>query len=207
VACLERPVYSAGQLLTADALRLGQRYLDERFALRRYVDGVGVVCGLHVRCDPERPGWIVVEPGYAVDCRGRDIVLCEPARMDLCAAIARCPRPPDPCGGMAADAPSRDERIPAASTDEEQVLAYGADVKVRPREDRTCTYVLRAEPGGRGASRCPWSPAPGRATPRRSAARPARAPCCGCAWSRWTTARPARGAPSARRSSASGAAT
>jgi hypothetical protein len=56
---------------------------------------------------------------------------------------------------MAADAPSRDERIPAASTDEEQVLAYGADVKVRPREDRTCTYVLRAEPGWEGREPVP----------------------------------------------------
>lgn len=98
VPCLERPVYSAGQLLTADALRLGQRYAEERFALRRYIDGVGVVCGLHVRCDPDRPGWIIVEPGFAVDCCGHDLTVCEPVRMDLCAAIAECPRPVEPCG-------------------------------------------------------------------------------------------------------------
>lgn len=114
VSCLERPVYSAGQLLTADVLRLGQRYLEERLALRRYVDGVGVVCGLHVRCDPERPGWVVVEPGYAVDCCGNDLVLCEPVRMDLCGAIARCPRPPDPCGDAEARLAPGPDLLPPA---------------------------------------------------------------------------------------------
>lgn len=99
VPCVERPVFSAGQLLTADALRLGQRYLESRFALRRHVDGVGVVSGLHVRCDPGHPGWIVVEPGYAVACTGDDLVLCEPVRMDLRAALAPCRPPGDPCGG------------------------------------------------------------------------------------------------------------
>ncbi|MBI4539749.1 MAG: carboxypeptidase-like regulatory domain-containing protein [Gemmatimonadetes bacterium] len=95
--CLERPLYSAGQLLTADSLRLGQRYFDELFALRRYVDGVGIVCGLHVRCDSDQPGWVIVEPGYAIDCCGRDIVLCEPVRFNLCRAIAECPKPEEPC--------------------------------------------------------------------------------------------------------------
>jgi predicted flap endonuclease-1-like 5' DNA nuclease len=98
VPCLERPVYSAGQLLTADALRLGQRYVGDRLALRRYVDGVGIVCGLHVRCDPEHPGWIIVDPGWAVDACGHDVALCEPVRFDLCGAIAECPRPAPPCG-------------------------------------------------------------------------------------------------------------
>jgi predicted flap endonuclease-1-like 5' DNA nuclease len=97
VPCLERPVYSAGQLLTADALRLGQRYLNDRLALRRYVDGVGIACGMYVRCDPQQPGWIVVEPGYAVDACGNDVALCEPVRFDLCKAIAECPRPQIPC--------------------------------------------------------------------------------------------------------------
>ncbi|HEX8674015.1 MAG TPA: hypothetical protein VF710_19105 [Longimicrobium sp.] len=151
IPCLERPVYSAGQLLTADALRLGQRYLEERFALRRYVDGVGVVCGLHVRCDPERPGWVVVEPGYAVDCCGRDIVLCEPVRMDLCAAIARCPRPEDPCG-------PGEPRFPDAPGDgkERTGAELGGLEESRPRpRDRTRTYVLRAEPVWEGRDPVP----------------------------------------------------
>jgi len=97
VACLERPLYSAGQLLTADSLRLGQTYVEGRFALRRFVDGVGVVCGMHVRCDPEHPGWVLVDPGYAIDCCGHDIVLCEPVRFNVCKAIKECKGKPDPC--------------------------------------------------------------------------------------------------------------
>ncbi|HET7460539.1 MAG TPA: carboxypeptidase regulatory-like domain-containing protein [Longimicrobium sp.] len=119
--CLERPAFSAGQLLTADALRLGQRYLEDRLALRRYVDGVGVVCGMHVRCDPADPGWIVVEPGYAVGCCGEDLVLCDPVRMDLCAALKSCPRPPEPCGPVDERAPSAAEPVdlgPAKPTEE-----------------------------------------------------------------------------------------
>ncbi|HEX2203710.1 MAG TPA: carboxypeptidase-like regulatory domain-containing protein [Longimicrobium sp.] len=121
VPCLERPLFSAGQLLTADALRLGQRYVEERFALRRYVDGVGVVCGLHVRCDPENPGWVIVDPGYAVACCGGDLVVCEPVRLDLCAAIAACRLPVDPCGGGPIEAPAEEGpvRLDAVEPSEE----------------------------------------------------------------------------------------
>jgi hypothetical protein len=100
VPCLERPLYHAGQLLTADVLRSGQHYIEERLALRRFLDGVGVVCGLHVRCDPEKAGWVIVEPGYAIDCCGRDVALCEPVRFDLCAALSSCDRPADPCAQL-----------------------------------------------------------------------------------------------------------
>ena len=114
VPCLERPVYSAGQLLTADSLRLGQQYFEERFALRRYVDGVGVVCGMHVRCDPEEKGWIVIEPGYAIDCCGNDIVLCEPVRFNACAAIASCPKPEELCDPITGEVIKPQEAAPAA---------------------------------------------------------------------------------------------
>jgi hypothetical protein len=90
-------VYSAGQLLSADSLRLGQTYVQGRFALQRFIDGIGIVCGLHVRCDPDHPGWVIVDPGYALDCCGRDIVLCEPIRFNVCKAIMACPRPAVPC--------------------------------------------------------------------------------------------------------------
>ncbi|MEX2283717.1 MAG: carboxypeptidase-like regulatory domain-containing protein [Gemmatimonadota bacterium] len=106
VPCLERPAYSAGQLLTADSLRLGQGYFEDRFALRRFIDGVGVVCGLHVRCDPDENGWIIVDPGYAVDCCGHDIVLCEPVRFNVCRAIDSCPKPAEPCDPIVEEAPA-----------------------------------------------------------------------------------------------------
>lgn len=107
VPCLERPVYSAGQLLTADSLRLGQRYVEERFALRRFVDGVGVVCGLHVRCDPDSPGWVIVDPGYAIGCCGEDLMLCEAVRFNLCKAICECPGEEERCDDV--EPPPREE--------------------------------------------------------------------------------------------------
>jgi hypothetical protein len=105
-------VFSAGQLLTADSLRLGQRYVEQRLALRRFVDGIGVVCGMHVRCAPEEPGWVIVEPGHAVDCCGHDIVICDPVRFNLCKAIAECPQPAEPC----ADVPPPEEPQPQGPT-------------------------------------------------------------------------------------------
>jgi predicted flap endonuclease-1-like 5' DNA nuclease len=127
--CLERPAFSAGQLLTADALRLGQRYLEDRLALRRYVDGVGVVCGMHVRVDPDEPGWIRVDPGYAVGCCGEDLVLCDPVRMDLCAALESCPRPPEPCGPVDERAASAAEPVdlgPARPSEQSKDRERGA---------------------------------------------------------------------------------
>ncbi len=109
VECLERPAFHPGQLLTAESLRLGQHYVEQRLALRRYVDGVGIVCGLGVRCDPKAPGRVVIEPGYAVGCCGEDIVVCEPFCVDVCACIAQCRPAPDPCDNGSSKKGSRQQ--------------------------------------------------------------------------------------------------
>lgn len=82
--CFERPRFFAGQLLTDRDLEAAQRYVIEKNKLHnRYLVGTGVVCGLAVRCDPCCEGSVVVEPGYAIDCCGNDIVLCEPETVHL----------------------------------------------------------------------------------------------------------------------------
>jgi hypothetical protein len=56
-----------------------------RFALSRYRDGWGVVAGLGVTIDPDDRNRISVRvgEGYAVDCCGNDIVVCEPFSQTL----------------------------------------------------------------------------------------------------------------------------
>jgi len=115
--CLERPLFSAGMVLSDSDLTALVDWTRTRLGLQRYHDGWGVVCGLDVRCDPDRPGWVVVEPGYAVGCCGEDVVLCEPQYVDLtgcCAVDNPCPEPdpvkpdPDQGGGLASRDPCGD---------------------------------------------------------------------------------------------------
>src|SRR5688572_22238691 len=94
--CLQRPLFTKGMVLSDSDLTALVEWTRSRLALRRYRDGWGVVCGLDVRCLPDRPGMVVVDPGYAVGCCGEDLVLCEPTCVDLngcCAAEEPCPQP------------------------------------------------------------------------------------------------------------------
>ena len=85
LANLERPNFFSGQLLTAEELEQEQAYFRER--LRRHnrlVHGWGIVSGLEVSpaggCD------VTVSPGYALDPSGEEVVVPEPAHLDVCAA-------------------------------------------------------------------------------------------------------------------------
>lgn len=94
--CLERPLFTAGMVLSDTDLTALVDWTDARVGLHRHRGGWGVVCGLDVHCDPDRPGSVVVEPGYAVDCCGHDIVLCEAESVDLtgcCAVRSPCDEP------------------------------------------------------------------------------------------------------------------
>jgi hypothetical protein len=95
--CIVRPRFFCGQLLTDADLSAMLKWARDRFGLSRYRHGWGVVCGLDVRCDPKRPAAIVVTPGYAVDCCGNDIVVCETAALDLSGA---CREEEDPCADL-----------------------------------------------------------------------------------------------------------
>jgi hypothetical protein len=115
--CLVRPNFYCGQLLTDADMTALVDWTRTRLALSRYRDGWGVVCGLHVTC--ARPGSragccdddgtiVYVNPGYAVDCCGNDLVVCEPLPVDL----SRICRPDDdPCapGAAAKDSPGKQQ--------------------------------------------------------------------------------------------------
>jgi hypothetical protein len=63
--------YFEGMLLTAQCFEDEQEYFLRRFRLRnRCLHGSRVVCGLEVTIDGDR---IVVFPGLALDCSGREI--------------------------------------------------------------------------------------------------------------------------------------
>jgi hypothetical protein len=94
--CFERPRFFCGQLLTDKDLDADQRYVIEKNRLHnRYLFGPGVVCGLAVRCDPCAPCQVIVEPGYALDCCGNDIVVCDPAPFSVCDYLERCREKPE----------------------------------------------------------------------------------------------------------------
>ena len=100
VECFERPRFFCGQLLTDKDLDAAQRYVIEKNKLHnRHLVGTGVVCGLPVYCDP-CDGYVVIEPGYAIDCCGNDIVVCDPYRFDVIEYIKKCFKQDEPgCEG------------------------------------------------------------------------------------------------------------
>ena len=83
-----RPKFFAGQLLTEDDLSALTAYITAKERLHnRYLFGAGVVCGLWVSCDPCGGSTVTVQPGYALDCCGNDLVLPCAATLDVNAMI------------------------------------------------------------------------------------------------------------------------
>ena len=76
--------YHYGMLLTESEMRAEQDYhLGKGRMHNRYLHGHGTVCGLAV--EPTHPAseLVVVQPGYAIDCCGRDVVVTEPIAVDV----------------------------------------------------------------------------------------------------------------------------
>src|SRR3990172_6257052 len=98
--CFERNHYYYGKLMTARDLYDEQCYFNEkRWLINRMVLGWGVVCGLDVRrmpVDPEDPtkGYddknVLVTPGLAIDCCGREILVCEERKVELIPEESTC---------------------------------------------------------------------------------------------------------------------
>lgn len=91
--CLVQPRFFCGQLLTDQDLGVLLDWVKGKTALSRYRHGWGVVCGLEVECDAAE-GHVSIRPGYAVDCCGNDIIVCERAGFDL---TKFCKPEQDPC--------------------------------------------------------------------------------------------------------------
>jgi hypothetical protein len=91
--CLERTRFFAGQLLTDTDLTNEQNYLLAKNRLHnRYLHGWGVVCGLQLTCS-ECEGWVTVNPGYAIDPCGNDIIVCAAQSFNVLQAIQACSTP------------------------------------------------------------------------------------------------------------------
>lgn len=95
--CIVQPRFFCGQLLTDADLSAMLKWARDRFGLSRYRHGWGVVCGLDVRARYASPTTIVVTPGYAVDCCGNDVIVCEDATVDLRRV---CRDEQDPCADL-----------------------------------------------------------------------------------------------------------
>src|ERR1700682_1496595 len=80
---MERLRYFDGQMLTAKDFQAEQDYqIEKRRLHNRRLHGVGVVDGLAVSVNA--PGTVVlVSPGLALDCYGREILVEGPVRLEL----------------------------------------------------------------------------------------------------------------------------
>lgn len=96
----ERLNYFTGQFLAERDFRLEQDYLIGKHRQHnRFLHGWGTVCGLKVVQHPTpecRDRFVVIEPGLALDCCGREIAVREEVYVDL----ARCLAPVNPDEGV-----------------------------------------------------------------------------------------------------------
>jgi hypothetical protein len=84
LTCFERPQYFCGQLLSDADLTAEETYFREKNKLyHRTIDGFGVVCGLRMTCDGQCKGHITIGDGYAIDCCGNDLIVCQPRSFDV----------------------------------------------------------------------------------------------------------------------------
>jgi hypothetical protein len=85
---LVRNHYFAGQVLTADDLQREQDYLLGRLRRRnRYLTGWGIVAGLGVSL--EQGTTIVVQPGFAIDCAGNELIVESESQISLAGLSGR----------------------------------------------------------------------------------------------------------------------
>jgi hypothetical protein len=126
-----RPRFFGGMLLTEDDLQAIDDYtLAKRKLTNRHLFGPGVVCGLEVDCDPCRPGWLTVTPGYALDCCGNDIVVGCPVKLDALELLSELRRrSPADCGEPCDDRPARDYLLTVAYDEQptDAVAPYSQD--------------------------------------------------------------------------------
>ncbi|MGI9303096.1 MAG: hypothetical protein ACR2RB_10365 [Gammaproteobacteria bacterium] len=85
---LIQPRFFSGQLLTDDDLQALTNYVVTRQRLHnRFLVGSGVGCGLLVSCHPCGGGRVIVQPGYAVDCCGNEILVPCDVELDINAMV------------------------------------------------------------------------------------------------------------------------
>lgn len=147
--CLVRPNFFCGQLLTDADLAAMVDWTRKRLSLARYRDGWGIACGLDLSCsdpggntaccdDAKSGPAVYLGSGYAIDCCGNDLVVCEPMRVDLSSV---CTAPDDPCNPAPPSQPVP-EPVPAQPIEErasclkiDRTGLYAVQVSLRYREN------------------------------------------------------------------------
>ena len=80
----ERNNYYYGKLMTVRDFQAEQCYFNEkRWLINRMIHGWGVVCGLDVKPKDGEKDKVVVTPGLAIDCCGREILVSEETEVPL----------------------------------------------------------------------------------------------------------------------------
>jgi hypothetical protein len=117
-----RPEFFCGQLLTDADMTALTAWMRIRLRLTAERTGWGVVCGLAVMGDVQRPCRVTVRPGVAVSPCGQDIFVPADGRVDLAGAV--------PAIGVPCDRPARQQKEQTKPPSDCVV-----DVSVRYREE------------------------------------------------------------------------
>lgn len=87
----ERNNYFYGKLMTVRDFFDEQCYFNEkRWLINKAVHGWGVVCGLDVKTVESKTDKVIVTPGLAIDCCGREILVCEEQTVSLKPEVSEC---------------------------------------------------------------------------------------------------------------------
>lgn len=135
--------YFHGMLMTDRDFREEQIYHNEkRKLLNRMLHGWGVVCGLGIKATCPESSKVIITPGFALDCCGNEIVVCEDFEVDLKQPVI-CEEEQDPC----ADKNDQEEckyyiaiKYHEAPTDRVPVYAPGDAC-----EEKACDYSRTQE--------------------------------------------------------------
>jgi hypothetical protein len=142
--CLDRTRFFSGQLLTEADLNNEQSYWLAKGRLHnRYLFGAGVVCGLQVSCS-ECDGWVTINPGYAIDPCGNDIIVCAGQSFNVIQAIQAC------CAPQAATDCSPLRYRPAA-TCQDKIQTWCITIQYQEQASRMVTPL---QPSGTTTSSC-----------------------------------------------------
>jgi hypothetical protein len=146
-----RPEFFAGQLLTEDDLQSLVNYVAAKNRLQaRYLFGSGVVCGLKVKQEPCKCGKVIVEPGYALDCCGNDIVISCPQPLDINQMINALMiklRNGYDCGDPCAKQEAADASSSTGASSNPGMLPAATNSSLTGRPKRYCLYVNYCEQG------------------------------------------------------------
>lgn len=96
----ERNNYYFGKLMTVRDYSDEQCYFNEkRWLISRMVNGWGVVCGLDVKPKEDDGNKVIITPGLAIDCCGREILICEKQEVILTPEDSKCSKQKAPESG------------------------------------------------------------------------------------------------------------